>query len=78
MADEKEITPISKQTRTHQPTYRLNPKVRFSAEKIERLLKRLVPAELEEVEYSDKCIPEICVSLSELVKQAVREYQYDR
>lgn len=77
---EKKVTtaPPTKQVRVYQPTYRLNPQRYFSTEKVERILQSLLPAELEEVEYSDKIIPELCLSLAETVRNAVKEENYDR
>ncbi|CAD0203251.1 unnamed protein product [Chrysodeixis includens] len=69
---------MAKQVRTYQPTYRLNPKKRFDAEKIEKVLKRLVDAELLEIEYSEKIVPDLCLNLSEILRNAVKEENYDR
>lgn len=69
---------MAKQVRTYQPTYRLNPKKRFDAEKIEKVLKRLVDAELMEIEYSEKIVPDLCLNLSEILRNAVKEENYDR
>lgn len=71
-------TSIPKQTRTYQPTYRLNPKVPFRADKVENILERIVPAELQDVEYSDKVVPELCLTLAESIKTAVKEENFDR
>lgn len=45
---------------------------------MEKILKRIVDAELEEVEYSDKQIPELILSLAEIVRNALKEEKYDR
>ncbi|KAH9643660.1 hypothetical protein HF086_006136 [Spodoptera exigua] len=73
-----EIKPVSKQVRTYQPTYRLNPKKRFDAEKIEKILKRVVDGELIEIEYSEKVVPDLCISLADIIRNAVKEENYDR
>ncbi|CAH0724351.1 unnamed protein product, partial [Brenthis ino] len=70
--------PISKQVRTYQPTYQLNPKKRFNIEIVEKILKRIVSSELEEVEYSEKQIPDLCLSLTENIRAAIKEENYDR
>lgn len=67
-----------KQVRIYQPTYRLNPKNRFDAEKIQKVLKRVVDAELVEIEYSEKIVPDLCLSLAETLRNAVKEENYDR
>ncbi|XP_026741896.1 tctex1 domain-containing protein 1-B-like isoform X2 [Trichoplusia ni] len=67
-----------KGVRTYQPTYRLNPKKRFDAEKIEKVLKRVVDEELFEIEYSEKIVPDLCLNLSETIRNAVKEENYDR
>lgn len=69
---------MAKQVRTYQPTYRLNPKKRFDAEKIEKVLKRVVDEELFEIEYSEKIVPDLCLNLSETIRNAVKEENYDR
>lgn len=69
---------ISKQVRTHQPTYQLNPKKRFNIEIVEKILKRIVSSELEEVEYSEKQIPDLCLNLAENIRAAIKEENYDR
>lgn len=75
MAENK---PFSKQVRTYQPTYQLNSKKRFSIEDVEKTLQRIVTSELEEVEYSDKTAPELCLSLAENIRSAIKEENYDR
>lgn len=72
------IPSTTKQVRTYQPTYRLNPKRRFDGDKIQKILKRLVDAELEEIEYSEKVVPDLCLSLAEILRNAVKEENYDR
>lgn len=74
----EEVPPILTQTRIYQPTYRLNPKVKFNVEKVDKMLKGLVTSELEEVEYSDKVIPEICLTLADMIKHAIKNLNYDR
>lgn len=73
-----ESKPSSKQVRTYQPTYRLNPKKLFDAEKIQKILKRVVDAELVEIEYSEKVVPDLCLNLAEMLRNAVKEENYDR
>lgn len=73
-----EQQPVTKQVRIYQPTYQLNPRKKFDTEKVQKLLRELVDPELEEVEYSDKLIPEICVNLAELIRNAIKEENYDR
>ncbi|VVC93313.1 unnamed protein product [Leptidea sinapis] len=64
--------------RTYQPTYQLNPRKRVSVESLNKLLKRMVDSELNEIEYSDKMIPEICTNLAENIRNVVKEEKYDR
>ncbi|CAG4946801.1 unnamed protein product [Colias eurytheme] len=70
--------PTSKQVRTYQPTYQLNPRKRFNTEIIEKILRRIVDSELEEIEYSEKAVPELCISLAENIRTAIKEENYDR
>ncbi|CAH2089417.1 unnamed protein product [Euphydryas editha] len=69
---------VSKQTRTYQPTYQLNPRKRFNVENVEKILKRIINSELEEVEYSEKLIPDLCLNLTENIRTAIKEENYDR
>lgn len=73
-----EPKPLSKQVRTYQPTFQLNPRKRFNVEDVEKILKRLVDSELQEVEYSEKVIPDLCISLTENIRTAIKEENYDR
>lgn len=68
----------TKQVRTYQPTYQLNSRNPFSVERVEKMLKRIVDCELEEVEYNEKVVPELCLNLSETIRNAVKEEKYDR
>lgn len=70
--------PPAKQVRIYQPTYQLNARKRFDVEKIEKVIKRIVDDELEEIEYSEKVVPELCLTLSETIRNAVKEENYDR
>lgn len=70
--------PTLKQVRIYQPTYQLNPRKRFSAEVVEKVLKRVVTSELEEVEYSEKQVPDLCLTLAENIRAAIKEENYDR
>ncbi|XP_049877275.1 dynein light chain Tctex-type 5-B-like [Pectinophora gossypiella] len=72
------ITPKPKQVRTHQPTYQLNPRKRFDEETVKKILKQVVDHELEEVEYNDKIVSDLSVSLAENIRNAVKEENYDR
>lgn len=68
----------SKQVRTYQPTYQLNPRKRFSEEKVQKILKDLVDTELAEAEYSEKTVPELTLNLAETVKNAIKEENFNR
>ncbi|XP_026320996.1 tctex1 domain-containing protein 1-B-like [Hyposmocoma kahamanoa] len=68
----------SKHVRIYLPTYQLNPKVRFNIEKVGKILRNIVDAELEEVQYNDKAIPELCLNLAESIRLAIKEQNYDR
>lgn len=70
--------PSSKQVRIYQPTYQLNPRKRFNSENVEKILRRIVNSELEEVEYSEKIIPDLCITLADNIKAAIKEDNYDR
>lgn len=72
------VAPPTKQVRVYQPTYRLNPQRYFSIEKVEKILQTLLPVELEQVEYNDKVIPDVCLSLADSIRNAVKEENYDR
>ncbi|XP_039759290.1 dynein light chain Tctex-type 5-like isoform X2 [Pararge aegeria] len=67
-----------KMVRTYQPTYRLNSRKRFNIEDVEKTLQNIVKSELEEVEYSDKTAAELCLSLTENIRSAIKEENYDR
>ncbi|KAJ2948572.1 hypothetical protein O0L34_g7825 [Tuta absoluta] len=69
---------LAKPVRIYQPTYQLWPKKPFDVAKVEKILKQMVDSELEEVEYSDKTAPELCVSLAENIRNTVKEENYDR
>lgn len=69
---------VSNQTRIYQPTYQLNSRKRFNVENVEKILKRIVNSELEEVEYSEKLIPDLCLNLAENIRTAIKEENYDR
>lgn len=47
-------------------------------ENVEKILKRIVDCELEEAEYSEKLVPELCTTLAEMIRSAVKEEKYDR
>ncbi|KAI8420049.1 hypothetical protein MSG28_008639 [Choristoneura fumiferana] len=70
--------PVPKQVRIYQPTYQINSRKRFNVEKVEKILKQIVDTELEEVEYSEKLVPELCLTLAESIRNAVKEENYDR
>ncbi|XP_034835213.1 dynein light chain Tctex-type 5-A-like [Maniola hyperantus] len=67
-----------KMVRTYQPTYQLNSRKRFSIEDVEKTLQRIVTSELEELEYSDKTAADLCLSLTENIRTAIKEENYDR
>lgn len=69
---------LSKQVRIYQPTYQLNSRKPFHTENVQKILKRVVDSELKEVEYSEKVIPEICLSLAENIRNAIKEENFDR
>lgn len=70
--------PVPKQVRIYQPTYQINSRKRFNVEKVEKILKQIVDTELEEVEYSEKLVPELCITLAESIRNAVKEENFDR
>ncbi|XP_068620600.1 dynein light chain Tctex-type 5-A-like [Battus philenor] len=73
-----EKTALPKQVRIYQPTYQCNPRKRFNEEIVKKILKQHMEAELQEVEYNDKTIPELCLSLAENIRDAIKEENYDR
>nr|XP_026495551.1 tctex1 domain-containing protein 1-like [Vanessa tameamea] len=74
----RRISNKQKMVRTYQPTYQLNPRKRFNIENVEKILKRIVNSELADVEYSEKLIPDLCISLAENIRTAIKEENYDR
>ncbi|XP_013187539.1 dynein light chain Tctex-type 5 isoform X2 [Amyelois transitella] len=79
MSESKPILPLpAKQLRTYQPTYQLNPKKRFKEDDVKKILKRVVDPELEEVEYSEKEVPEVILNLAEIVRNAIKDENYNR
>ncbi|KAL0869794.1 hypothetical protein ABMA27_006016 [Loxostege sticticalis] len=71
-------TTTKKLVRTYQPTYQLNPRKRFSEEKVQKILKDIVDTELAEAEYSEKTVPELTLNLAETVKNAIKEENFNR
>ncbi|XP_041984729.1 dynein light chain Tctex-type 5-like [Aricia agestis] len=67
-----------KLVRIYQPTYQLTSKKPFNVEDVQKILKRIVDSELEVVEYSDKVVPELCITLSENIRNTIKEENYDR
>ncbi|CAH2984586.1 unnamed protein product [Chilo suppressalis] len=74
----QESKPASKQVRIYQPTYQLNARRKFNAEKIEKILQRIIDYELAEVEYSEKTVPELTLNLAETIRNSIKEENYDR
>lgn len=69
---------LSKQVRIYQPTYQLNSKKRFHEENVNKILEQIVDSELQEVEYSEKLIPDLCLNLAESIRTSIKEQNYDR
>ena len=61
-----------------QPTYQLQPKVKFNCEEIESVMKDIADARLEKLEYSPRKCAMITKILSEEVKNRVKEMGYER
>ncbi|XP_037962265.2 dynein light chain Tctex-type protein 2 [Plutella xylostella] len=67
--------------RTYQPTYRLEPKKKFDRDVVQRIVERILAEELHEVEYTEKAeklIPDLCLTLADTIRTAVKEENYDR
>ncbi|XP_041357637.1 dynein light chain Tctex-type 5-A-like [Gigantopelta aegis] len=62
----------------YEPTYRLEPKVTFSAAKAERILKDVVDERLEGLIYNAKATPSLIRYLCEEIKDRVKDLHYDR
>lgn len=77
-ATDSAVPPKPKQVRIYLPTYQLNPKVRFNIEKVGKILRNIVDSELEEIQYNDKAVPELCLNLAESIRLAIKEQNYDR
>lgn len=60
------------------PTYRLEPKHPFNAEKCEKILKTAIEAALEEFEYSTEAANQLAFDLSENILVQVKKLNYDR
>ncbi|KAL4715023.1 hypothetical protein ACJJTC_003174 [Scirpophaga incertulas] len=75
---ERRLSNRVKSTRIYQPTYQLNPRRRFSSDKITKLIQRILNLELSEVEYSEKTIPELTLNLAENIRNTIKEENYDR
>ncbi|GBP62540.1 Tctex1 domain-containing protein 1 [Eumeta japonica] len=76
--DVEETQPPKNRVWTHQPTYRLNSKKPFSVETVEKILRQVIDNELAEVEYNEKAIPELCTTLAGIIRDAIKEENYDR
>ncbi|CAG5048886.1 unnamed protein product [Parnassius apollo] len=69
---------LPKQVRIYQPTYQLNSKKHFHQENVKKILQKIVDSELKEIEYSEKIIPDLCLTLAENIRTAIKEENYDR
>jgi len=72
------MTSTAKQNIKYENTYRIEPKVKFSADKIQEIIKDILENELSDQIYK----PDFCVSQSKLIaekiKQAVKGQDFDR
>ncbi|XP_013163052.1 PREDICTED: tctex1 domain-containing protein 2-like [Papilio xuthus] len=71
---------LSKQKliRIYQPTYQLEPRKSFNPEDVRKILQQYIDSELQEVEYNEKVVPDLCNSLAENIRTAIKEQAYDR
>lgn len=60
------------------PTYRLEPKLAFNAEKCEKLLKTIVEGAFDEFEYSSDAANQLAMELSETILAQVKKLNFDR
>lgn len=60
------------------PTYRLEPKHPFNADKCEKILKTAVETALEEFEYSSEAANQLALELSERILVEVKKLNFDR
>lgn len=69
---------VSKQIRIYQPTYQLESRKSFNPEDVKKILQQHIDSELQEVEYNEKVIPDLCTSLAENIRTIIKEQAYDR
>ncbi|XP_013137547.1 PREDICTED: tctex1 domain-containing protein 2-like [Papilio polytes] len=71
---------LSKQKliRIYQPTYQLESRKSFNPEDVKKILQQHIDSELQEVEYNEKVIPDLCTSLAENIRTIIKEQAYDR
>lgn len=62
----------------YQPTYRTEPKIPYSREKCEHILKKVLTKGLEEFEYTPGDAVSLCETLSEDIKTRVKNLKFDR
>ncbi|XP_077294970.1 dynein light chain Tctex-type 5-like [Arctopsyche grandis] len=72
------IEESKKHVRTHQNTYRVEPKRPFDVAKTKIHLKNVLELNLKEIEYSDQCAKELCFTIVEEIKTGIKSENFDR
>lgn len=61
-----------------EPSYRMEPHRKFHAGKVEEVMKAVLVERLEKSRYSPKITPNMCKILSDLIKDKVKQLNFDR
>lgn len=60
------------------PTYRLEPKQPFNAERCEKILKSVLDTAFEEFEYTSEAADALSLDLSQTILNQVKKLNFDR
>ena len=61
-----------------EPTYKMEPNIKFNVSKVERVIKNILEASLDGLKYDPKTCAAQCKGLSEEIKNRVKLLNYDR
>ena len=60
------------------PTYRIEPKIPFHAEKCENILKSVLESAFVEFEYTTEAADEMVLKLSQTIMSQIKKFNFDR
>ncbi|KAK3091107.1 hypothetical protein FSP39_017175 [Pinctada imbricata] len=61
-----------------EPTYRMEPGVKFKSSTVENLIKETVDYRLDGMRYNKKITPNLCKIMTDDIKEKVKKLNYDR